>query len=105
MASGRLNLIGLHRRFTPGEPGAPAVVATIAAMQRIAKQHGVIPARLSLAEVDVADWGRNAADLTAMSDAIGDAVETGCIAARFGRPAVNVSPSAAALMPGRQRAR
>jgi len=34
------------------------VVATIAAMQRIAKQHGVIPARLSLADVDVADRGR-----------------------------------------------
>ena len=105
MASGRLNLIGLHRCFTPGEPGAPAVVATIAAMQRVATRHGVIPARLSLAGVDVADWGRNAADLSAMSDAISDAVETGCIAARFGRPAVNVSPSAAALMPGRQRAR
>ena len=104
VASERLDLIGLHRRLTPGEPGAAAVMAMIAAMQRIAQHHGVIPARLSLADVDVADWGRNAADLTAMSDAIGDAIETGCIAARFGRPAVNVSPSAVALMPGRQRA-
>ncbi len=103
VASDRLDLIGLHRRLTPGEPGAPAVVAMIAAMQRIAKL-GVIPARLSLADVNVADWGRHAVDLTSMSDAIGDAIETGCIAARFGRPAVNVSPSAAALVPGRQRA-
>jgi len=98
VASDRLDLIGLHRRLTPGEPGAPAVVATIAAMQRIAKQHGVIPARLSLADVDVANWGRHAVDLNAISDAIGDAVEAGCIGARFGRPAVNVSPSAAALV-------
>ena len=59
---------------------------------------------LSLADVDVADWGRTAVDLTAMADTIGDAVETGCIAARFGRPAVNVSPSVAALVPCRQRA-
>ena len=81
------------------------VVATIAAMQRIAKQHGVIPARLSLADVDVANWGRHAVDLNAISDAIGDAVEAGCIGARFGRPAVNVSPSAAALVPGCQPAR
>ncbi|HTY27020.1 MAG TPA: hypothetical protein VMD51_02590 [Mycobacterium sp.] len=105
VASERLDLIGLHRHLTPGEPGVAAVVAMIAAMQRIAKQQGVIPARLSLADVDVADWGRNAVDLNAMSDAIGDAIETGCIAARFGRPAVNVSPSAAALVPGRQPAR
>ena len=105
VASERLDLIGLHRHLTPGEPGATAVVAMIASMQRIAKQHGVIPARLSLADADVADWGRNAVDLTAMSDAIGDAIETGCIAARFGRPSVNVSPSAAALVPRRQPAR
>ena len=98
VVSERLDLIGLHRHLTPGEPGAAAVLAIIAAMRRIAEQHGVIPARLSLADVDVADWGRNAIGLTAMSDAIGDAIETGCIAARFGRPAVNVSPSAAALM-------
>ena len=104
IASDRLNLIGLHRCLTPGEPGAAAVVATIGAMQRIAKQHGVIPARLSLADVDVADWGRNAVDLAEISDAIGDAIETGCIAARCGRPAVNVAPSAAALATDRQRA-
>ncbi len=104
VASQRLDLIGLHRHLSPGEPGATAVVAMIAAMRRIAEQHGVIPARLSLADVDVADWGRTAVDLTALADAIGDAVETGCIAARFGRPAVNVSPSVAALVPGRQRA-
>jgi hypothetical protein len=76
-----------------------------ASMERIVDQLGVITARLSLADVDVADWGRNAVDLTAISDAIGDAIETGCIAARFGRPAANVSPSAAGLFPGRQRAR
>jgi hypothetical protein len=105
VASERLDLIGLHGRLTPGEPGAAAVVAMISAMQRIANQLGVIAARLTLADVDVADWGRNATDLTAMSDAIGDAIETGCIAARFGRPAVNVSPSAAALLPGGQRLR
>ena len=104
VASECLDLIGLHRRLTPGEPGAAAVVAMISTMQRIADQLGVIAARLSLADVDVADWGRKAVDLTAMSEAIGDAVETGCIAARFGRPAVTVSPSAAVLVPGRQRA-
>ena len=98
-----LDLIGLHRRLTPGEPGAAAVVAMIAKMQRIAML-GVIPVRLSLGDVDVADWGRNAVGLTAMSDAIGDAIETGCIAARFGRPSVTVSPSTAALVPGAQRA-
>ena len=103
VASGCLDLIGLHRRLTLGEPGAAAVMAMIASMRRIGEL-GVIPARLSLADVDVADWGRNAVGLTAMSDAIGDAIETGCIAARFGRPAVNVSPSPAALVPGRQRA-
>lgn len=104
VASECLDLIGLHRRLMPGDPGAAAVGAMIAAMERISQQHGVIPARLSLADVDVADWGRNVADLTAMSDAIGDAIETGCITAGFGRPAVNVSPSAAALVHGGQPA-
>jgi Pyridoxal-dependent decarboxylase, pyridoxal binding domain len=104
VVSGRsLDLIGLHRRLTPGENGTATVTAMIAAMRRIAQRHAVIPARLSLADVDVAEWGCEPADLRGLSTAIGDAVETGCIAGRFARPAVNVSPSPAALLPGAQR--
>ena len=98
-----LDLIGLHRRLSPGESGAAAVTAMIAAMGRIARRHGVIAARLSLADVDVAEWDCEPADLRALSAAIDDAVETGCIAGQFPRPAVNLSPSRAALMPRAQR--
>ena len=71
----------------------------IDAMRCIARRHGVIPARLSLADVDVANWGCDPADISNVSSAIDDAIESGCIAARFAHPAVNVSPSPGALLP------
>lgn len=95
----RLELIGLHRRLLAGEHAVSTVVTMIRAMRRVARESGVIPARLSLADIDVADWGCDPADLGAVSDAIDDAIETGCIAASSGRPAVNLAPSFAALVP------
>lgn len=96
---GRLDLIGLHRRLLPGEHAVSTVLTMICAMRRVAGKYGVIPARLSLADIDVADWGCDPADLGAVSNVIDDAVETGCIASCFGRPAVNLAPSFAALVP------
>lgn len=96
---GRLDLIGLHRRLLPGEYGFSTVERMICAMRRVAREYAVIPARLSLADIDVADWGCDPVDLGAVSDVIDDAVETGCIASCFGRPAVNLAPSLAALVP------
>lgn len=103
VACGRLDLIGLHRRLTTGAPGPGAVRSMIAAMYAIARQHGVIPARLSLADIDVADWGCEPIDVRRMSATITDAIEDGCIAGRFPRPAVNLSPSRATLMRPAQR--
>lgn len=97
-----LDLIGVHRHLAPGEHGTAAVIAMMCAMKRIALRHGVIPTRLSLADIDVADWGCDPGDLAAISAAVEEAIETGCIAVRFGRPAVSLSPSVAALVPGCQ---
>lgn len=99
VACERLELIGLHRRLAAGEPGAAIVRMMIDAMMHIARRYGVIPARLSLSDVDVANWGCDSADIANMSAAIDEAVESGCIASRFARPAMNVSPSPGALLP------
>ncbi len=99
VACDHLQLIGLHRRLAPGESGAAIVRLMIDAMMHIARRHGVIPARLSLSDVDVANWGCDPADIANISAAIDDAVESGCIASRFARPAMNVSPSPGALLP------
>ncbi len=94
-----LDLIGVHRRLRRGEEGRVVVGAMIAAMREIARRHAVIPVRLSLGDIDAADWGCAPDDLAAIAAAVDDAVEDGCIASRFPSPAVAVAPSRAAMMP------
>ena len=94
-----LDMIGVHRRLRSGDDGRAAVRAMIATMRGISQQHKVIPARLSLGDVDAADWGCAPTDLPAIAAAVDEAVEDGCIAGRFPSPAVNVSPSCGTLMP------
>ena len=99
IAGGGLDLIGVHRRLCSDDDGWVAVRAVIAAMRGISQRHRIIPARLSLGDVDAADWGCASTDLPAIAGALDDAVEDGCIVGRFPSPAVNVSPSCMTLMP------
>lgn len=92
-----LDMIGVHRRLRSGDGGRAAVREMIAEIRGFARRYNIIPARLSLGEVDVADWDCAPDDLTAIAAAIDDAVEDGCIASRFPSPAVNIAPSRAAL--------
>lgn len=99
VAGAGLDMIGVHRRLGSGEDGRATVLAMIATMREISRRYSVIPARLSLGDVDVADWGCDPEDLAAIAAAVDDAVEDGCIVGRFPSPAVNVAPSCAALTP------
>lgn len=94
-----LDMIGVHRDLRGGEDGCGTVRTMIAQMRSIARRYQLIPARLSLGGVDCAEWDCAPDDLAAIAVALDDAVEDGCIAARFPRPAINIAPSRAALIP------
>ncbi len=93
----RLNLIGLHCRLDDRDAGTDVVRAMIAQMSWVVRRHGVILARVSLADFETADWGCESGDLRGIAEAINDAVEDGCARHRFPRPALALSPSAAAF--------
>jgi diaminopimelate decarboxylase len=93
-----LDMIGVHRRLSSGEDGRASVRTMIAEMRRIARRYPLIPARLSLGDVDAADWDCAPDDPAMIAAAIGDAVEDGCIVSHLPSPAVNVAPSTAALI-------
>jgi diaminopimelate decarboxylase len=93
-----LDLIGVHRRLHGGESGSAAVRAMVTAMRGFARRYNVIPARLSLGDIDAAEWGCRRDDLVAIAAAVDDAVEDGCVASRFPSPAVNIAPSRSALI-------
>ena len=92
---GRLELIGLHYRV--GHTDLAALAATVdelfAQMVRISREHAVMLTRLSLGDVDLADFADPPA-LRRAADLIDGVVEDGCARFRYPRPALTVSISA-----------
>jgi len=92
---GRLELIGLHYRV--GHTDLATLAATVdelfAQMVRISREHAVMLTRLSLGDVDLADFADPPA-LRRAADLIDGVVEDGCARFRYPRPALTVSISA-----------
>jgi diaminopimelate decarboxylase len=92
LAHRRLGLIGLHYRV--GHTDLAALATTVdelfAQMVRISRAHAVILSRLSLGDVDLADFADPPA-LRRAAELIDGVVEDGCARFRYPRPALTLS--------------
>ena len=89
---GRLELIGLHYRV--GHTDLAALAATVdelfGQMVRISREHAVMLTRLSLGDVELADFADPPA-LRRAAELIDGVVEDGCARFRYPRPALTLS--------------
>lgn len=96
-----LDLVGLHRRLDDPDDGIGAVKLRqmIAEMWRIRRTHGVLLTRISLAGMDIGEWGLVPRILRRVAEATEEVIGETCAHYRHPRPALTVAPRHSALLP------
>lgn len=95
-----LDLIGLHCSVDDDDPiGAAKLRRMVAEMWRIRREHGILLTRISLAGLDVGEWGLQPRIIRRVAEAVGEVVGEACEQYRYPRPALTLAPRRSALLP------
>ena len=96
-----LDLVGLHCRLDDPDDGIGAVKLRqmIAEMWRIRREHGILLTRISLAGLDIGEWGLVPRILRRVAEATDEVIGETCAQRRYPRPALTVAPRHSALLP------
>ncbi len=96
-----LDLIGLHCTLDDPDDGIGAVKLRemIVEMWRIRREHGIVLGRISLAGLDIGEWGLVPRILRRVAEATDEVIGETCAHYRYPRPALTVTPRHSALLP------